>query len=339
MKKTTIFILLAIMLAFIAAGCAPSASEPSSEPPKASESTAQTESATASEKKIVIGVSLGTVQDVFDRVLLTGINQFLDENKDKVETIVSEAKGDENTQLTNVDQLINSKVDILLLWPLAQDSLSSAVLKANEAGIPVVCVNTFTNEGEFVYVGSDDVDAGIIQGNWLIENIPQNAKYCYLVGPPGHSAQLGRRKGLEQTFIKERPDVTKLAEQIGEWKREKALSITEDWIKAFPDMNVIVSQNDNMILGSIEAARTVGKLKDIITVGVDATEEACIKIKEGELTMSVFQNAKLQGYKSMEVCLQIAQKTWNGGDKLIIPFEAVDKSNVDKYIEFYATTK
>lgn len=287
------------------------------------------------QEKVLIGVSLQNTGDVFDRILYEGMMEYGEEHKDEVELQILNAQGDVNVQLTNVDQLINSKVKAIVLWPRDVDALTPAVEAANAAGIPVVCVNTRTNGGEYIYVGSDDYQAGIIQGEWLAENLPENAKFCYPMGPIGHSGQIGRKKGLNEVLAEKRPDVEMLAEQTAEWDRAKAMNITDDWLKSFPEVSAIVSQNDNMALGAIEAVRTADKLDSIIVVGTDATEEACNSIKAGDLSMSVFQNARNQGYCSADVALGLAKGTYQDGD-MDIPFEAVDAGNVDEYLKQYA---
>lgn len=336
MKKLLATLLILAMCLSFAACAANTDAEPAKQPESATpaaEATAAPESA-APQKKILIGISLGNMGDVFDRILYDGMMKYAEENKDKVELQVLNAQGDMSMQITNVDQLLNSKIDVLLLWPWDMDGGTPAVQNANAKNVPVICVNTRTSGGEFIYVGSDDIVAGRIQGEWLAANLPENATYCYFMGPIGHSGQIGRKQGLEEVLGAKRPDVKKLAEQTGQWDRAKALDIADDWLKAFPEVTAFVSQNDNMALGIIEALRTSNKLGSIMVVGTDATSEACGSIKNGELSMSVFQNAEKQGYKSVEVAYLTALSQWTSGD-YDIPFEPVDAKNVDQYIEMY----
>lgn len=334
MKKqicTILAVLLCAVMFLSACGSNSSTPAPSTSVPDGS--TSETPAG-----KIKIGASFGSSGDVFDRILYEGMQQFMDENESKVDFQMLNALGDTNVQLTNVDQLIASGIDVLILWPYDVNALTPAVEKANEKGIPVVCVNTKTTGGEFVYVGSDDVSAGRIQGEWLAENLPENASYCYFMGPIGHSGQIGRKQGLEEVLAEKRPDVTKLAEQTGNWQRDKAMDIANDWMKSFPEVTAFVSQNDNMALGIIEALRSANKMDDIIVVGTDATEEACGSIKNDELAMSVYQNAWEQGSKSAEIAYKTALGEWDGTD-YEIPFEAVDAANVDEYIAMYESMK
>lgn len=284
-------------------------------------------------EKMLIGVSLYTTGDVFDRILYEAMLEYADENSDKMELMVLNAQANVNTQLSEVEQLVNSGCDAIVMWPGDVDGCSPAALQVNEAGIPLVCVNTSTTEGEYVYVGSDDYESGYMQGGWLAENLPENATYCYLMGPIGHSGQIGRKKGVEDA-LEERTDVTMLAEMTGEWDRAKGMNITDDWLKAHPDVTAIVSQNDNMALGAVEAVRTANKQDDVIVVGTDATAEACASIAAGDLEMSVYQNAHDQGYNCIRVACGLVDGTLHGEDYLI-PYVPVTQDNVEEYIAMY----
>lgn len=334
-KEKKILNLLALMLVMVLmlSGCGKSNGNDSLKADTGSEDTDQ-----KGTEKVLIGVSMGYITDVFDMTMYNGILEFGEKNKDKAELQILNAQGDMNMQLTNVDQLITSKADVILIKPIDMDALTPAVVKANESSIPVVCVNTRTNGGDYVYVGSDDIEAGRIQGEWLAENLPQDATYCYIMGLMGHSGQIGRKKGLEGVLGADRPDVKMLSEQSANWDRSKALTIAEDWLKAYPDVTAIISQDDEMALGAIEALRTANKLESVLVIGIDATEEACLGIKAGELKMSVFQNAQKQGYEGAQTAYKIALDEWNGDD-VVIPFELVDETNVDEYIAFYKEAK
>ncbi len=91
-----------------------------------------------------------------------------------------------STEFTQIEDLITQQVDAIIMIPVDQEASQAAAEVVNEAGIPLILVNTrFTDDfgGDYVtYVGSDDTEAGQIQGEYLAEALPDGGKVIYLVG-------------------------------------------------------------------------------------------------------------------------------------------------------------
>jgi ABC-type sugar transport system, periplasmic component len=122
-----------------------------------------------------------------------------------------------------------------------------------------------------------------------------------------------------------------LADQTANWKRDQAMSLVESWILAYPNLNGILAENDDMAMGAVQAIQSANKGDQIKVSGIDAIPDALQAVKAGTELNSVFQDAKSQGTKSVDVAL-----AWAQGQKqdksVIIPFQLVTKDNVDKYI-------
>lgn len=104
-----------------------------------------------------------------------------------------------------------------------------------------------------MYCGSNDEDAGKLQAEYCIENLPENAKVLYMSGTLGMNHTTLRMNGFKDLLAAERPDVTIIAEQDGNYDRAKGMQITEDWIQSYDEFDAIVCANDQMALGAIEA--------------------------------------------------------------------------------------
>lgn len=237
-------------------------------------------------------------------------------------------EGDINNQIALLDQCIVDKVDVICMMPIDADAMVDSVKKVNEAGIPLIEWGSTTNGGEYSFVGSNDYDAGRMMGDWLAENLPQNAKTCMLMGIPGQSGTTLRSEGIKDG-LKARPDVEMLAEQTGNWSREEGMTVMEDWLQMYEQIDAIISHNDEMALGAAEAIKGSGR-QGIITTGVDAIDDACKAIREGTLTMSIFQDGVSQGKKIYEVCKEL-QAGGELEDEYLIPYVVVTKENVDTF--------
>ncbi len=277
----------------------------------------------------VIGFTFHSSRVTFQKMLL---DEFLDAASDYPEVTVNviDPEVDIERQLSAIETFIAQGVDVIVASPLDFDGSVPGVLSANSAGIPYIAMNTMVGGGDFVYAGSADVEAGMLQGEYLIDVLPQNAKILYLRGQEGMFHTGERRRGLQEALLDKRPDITLLAEQTANYHRTEGMQVMEDWIQAFPDFDAVVAANDEMALGAIEALKGADMLEGIIVCGIDANPDAIASVRAGEMTMTVLQDAPAQARKAFEVAMKAIR-----GEELdseyIIPFQSITLENVDEY--------
>jgi inositol transport system substrate-binding protein len=322
-KKIISLFLLIGMVMLAVAGCGSTASNTSSESKSAA--------APAEAKKFVVGYSNLADTDVFTKFRKDEFDKYVKADPN-VKVIYTDANGDINKQLDQIDNFIAQKVDAMVLVPVDYDGIVPGVKKANEAGIPVIALGIESNGGNYTFVGSQNLDAGRMQGEFMKENLPQNAKILYLQGTPGLSHSTERWNGFKEALLDQRSDVTVLANLSGNYERAKGMQITEDWIQTFPQFDAIIAANDQMALGAIQALKTANRLVGVLVSGVDGTPDANNAIKAGEMAQSVFQNAAGQAEKAYQT-LQDIMKGQTPPKEALVPFESITKDNVDKYLK------
>jgi ABC-type sugar transport system substrate-binding protein len=242
-------------------------------------------------------------------------------------------------ELDQVENLITKKVDLIIMIPIDQKTSQAAAKLINKASIPLVQLNTkftddfATNGGKFVtYVGSDDTDAGKIEGQYLVDLLPQGGNVIYLVGQYG-GASTERRKAGFYSVIKDHPNLKVVTELQEHGSRAEAKTITENLLQKYPkgQIQALVAQNDEAALGAssaIQAADRLGEFK--VLIGVDGSKPALDAVAAGTLTATVFQDAVGQGTQAMAV----ASKTLAGetvDPQYVIPFKLVTKDNVSSF--------
>lgn len=105
-----------------------------------------------------------------------------------------------------------------------------------------------------------------------------------------------------------------------------------NWLSSGGDVDVVFANNDEMAIGAIQALKSVGSdMNDVIVVGVDATQDALLSMSQGELDITVFQNAKAQGGGALDAALELARGE-DVDQKVYIPFELVTPSNMADYL-------
>jgi inositol transport system substrate-binding protein len=320
-KKLNMFLVSVVIVALLAACGAPAAPATPAGLPTEPEG----------EKKITIGVSM-----LFDDLWLTTLRDAMTAyaaTQPGVELVMVDSKEDVATQLGQVENFISQKVDAIVLIPANTDAADPMTKAAQDAGIPLVYVNRLpSNLPEGVsYVGSNSIDAGIMQAEWLAEKLGGKGNVVIMNGNLAQEAAQKRTEGEKQVFAKF-PDIHIIKEDTGNWSRDQGLALMENWLASGDQIDAVASNNDEMAIGAIQAIEAAGKLGEILVGGVDASPDALQEMDKGRLNVTVFQNAKGQGEGGIKAAIalakgeQIEQITW-------VPFELVTPENYKDYMK------
>jgi len=313
-KKVNLFLVLVMLLSVLSA-CAPAAA-----PTEAS-----------GDKPIKIGVSM-----LFDDLWLTTLRDAMTEyaaTQPGVELIMVDSKEDVATQLGQVENFVAQKVDVIVLIAANTDAADPMTKAAQDAGIPLVYVNRIpSNLPEGIsYVGSDSIEAGIMQAEWLAEKLGGKGNVVIMNGNLAQEAAQKRTEGEKQVFAKY-PDIHIIKEDTANWSRADGLALMENWLSTGDQIDAVASNNDEMAIGALQAIEAAGKLGEILVGGVDASPDALQEMDKGRLNVTVFQNAKGQGEGGIKVAIALArgetvdQITW-------IPFVLVTPENYKEYMQ------
>jgi inositol transport system substrate-binding protein len=279
--------------------------------------------------KFVVGYANMADTDVF---VTARKNAFIEAAKSDpaVEVNFSDANNDASKQLDQIDNFIAQKVNAIVVVPVDYQGIVPGVEKANAAGIPVIALGIQSAGGKYTFVGSKNIDAGRLQGEFMKANLPKDAKILYLEGTPGLSHTQERKKGFEEAVG--RSDVTTIASLSANYDRAEGMKVTEDWIQSFPKFDGIIAANDQMALGALEALKGADRLKGVLISGVDGVPDALTAIKAGEMSQTIFQDAVGQAKAAFEVVEGIKKGEQPPAEKLV-PFASITKENVDQFIK------
>ncbi|AHK05058.1 sugar ABC transporter substrate-binding protein (plasmid) [Agrobacterium tumefaciens] len=279
--------------------------------------------------KFVVGYANMADTDVF---VMARKNAFVEAAKSDadIEVNFSDANNDASKQLDQIDNFIAQKVNAIVVVPVDYQGIVPGVEKANAAGIPVIALGIQSAGGKYTFVGSKNIDAGRLQGEFMKANLPKDAKILYLEGTPGLSHTQERKKGFEEALG--RSDVTTLASLSANYDRAEGMKVTEDWIQSFPKFDGIIAANDQMALGALEALKGANRLKGVFISGVDGVPDALTAIKAGEMSQTIFQDAAGQAKAAFEVVEGIKKGEQPPAEKLV-PFASITKENVDQFIK------
>jgi inositol transport system substrate-binding protein len=287
----------------------------------------------AKKDKIIIGFSMPSFDDKWLSYMLNAAQEKAKEYTD-AEVIFTDAKLDSAKQLGQIENFIAQGASAIIVCPVDSDATAPYTQVCKEAGIPLIGVNRFFANMEDLtgFVGSDSKAAGRLQMEYLGEQMKGKGNLAIIRGGDGHEASRNRTAGVKEIISSKYPDIKVVTEQNGKWFREVGMMLMENWIQTKMEINAVACNNDEMAIGAIMALKEANMLDKVLVAGVDATPDALVYVKSGELTVTVFQNATGQGAGAVEMAYDVAngktvEKIKN------IPFELVTKDNVETYIK------
>jgi ABC-type sugar transport system substrate-binding protein len=252
-----------------------------------------------------------------------------------VKIIEVDAKNDTNVELSNVENLLQQKIDLLLFEGASLKASGASIEAANKANIPVVHFNILAEGGNYVtFVGSNQIDSGITMGKQIVKLYKELGKPTlngiYMRGIAGYITDEIRNQGVKDT-LKEAGIADKIVwtEQYADFSRGKAQSVAESILNKSQDYDFVIANGDDMILGALGAVKSAGLLGKVrLYCSVDGLPEVLDGIKAGEIVSTVFQNPEGQGAGGIMAATMYLDGRKDLPKQILIPFVLTDKSNV-----------
>jgi inositol transport system substrate-binding protein len=287
--------------------------------------------------ELKIGVSMAMFDDNFLTSLRNGIEAAAKDQKVSVQ--IEDGKNEVGTQLNQIQNFIASGVDAIIVNPVDTDATVSMSADAEAAGIPLVYVNRQPVNVDMLpknqaFVASNEVDSGTMQTQEVCRLMKGKGNVVVMMGELSNQAAIQRTKDIHDVIATPECSGMKIiAEQTAEWSRTKGNDLMTNWLSAGMEFDAVISNNDEMAIGAIQALKASGrKMDSVIVAGVDATPDALAAMKAGDLDVTVFQSANGQGRGAVDVAVKLAQGK-EVGHKVWVPFELVVPSNLGKFLK------
>jgi ribose transport system substrate-binding protein len=264
-------------------------------------------------KDVTIGLSMKTLSAPYFVAQLKVIEQEVKSRGMKF--IYVDAQDDILRQVANVEDLLARGIDLLIMNPLDPNALVMATKTAARAGVPVIIIDSSIDpEAEIVTtIQSNNLRNGELVGEWLVKQMDgKRINACVLSGAQGNPVGKERRQGVFRGIIEGQLrtlGATKFDLQMqgwGNWTYEGGLTAMEDMIVANPDINVLISEQDAMALGAMQAVREAGKEDQILIVSAaDGQKEAFEMIKNGDFGATGLNDPELISKKAVDIAIRV----------------------------------
>ncbi|MDB1110845.1 sugar ABC transporter substrate-binding protein [Pseudomonas extremaustralis] len=285
-------------------------------------------------------LKIGVSMSQFDDTYLTNVREYMDKHAksypkgDGVQLQFEDARADVVKQLSQVENFISQKVDAIIVNPVDTASTARISKSAIEAGIPLVYVNRRPDQKDLpkgvAAVTSDDEEAGRLQMQYIADKLGGKGKIVILLGDLANNSTTNRTKGIKEVLAKY-PGIKIEQEQTGIWLRDRGMTLVNDWLTQGREFNAVLTNNDEMAIGAAMALKSAGtKPGSVLIAGVDGTPDGLNAISKGEMTVSVFQDAKGQGVGSLEAARKMARHE-TIEQNIVIPFKLITPDNVKDF--------
>ncbi len=215
----------------------------------------------------VIGFSQCTTEDVWRIAMHDEMKREL-AFYPEVELIIKNAENSSEKQITQINELISSGIDLLIVSPNEVDPITPLVEEIFYKGIPVIIVDRRINSDIYTsYVGSDNYEIGKSAGEYASEILDGRGNIIEISGLKGSSPAINRSRGFIEG-ISDYSDIQVIAEIDGQWEKEYVALKLPTVLEKFPQVDLIYAHNDRMALGAYKWVKEAG-LTAVKILGID----------------------------------------------------------------------
>ncbi|MFE9174294.1 ABC transporter substrate-binding protein [Streptomyces kebangsaanensis] len=245
--------------------------------------------------------------------------------------LTTNAQSQLSKQISDIKDMLAQGAQLLIVAPLNSDGLEPALQAAAAEHVPVITVDRKLNatacKDYVAFLGSDFVEQGKRAADAMIEVTGGKGKVAILLGASGNNVTTDRTKGFVDRIRAKAPGLEIVAQQTGEFARDKGQQVMEQLIQSKPDITAVYAENDEMGLGAVTALRGAGKKpgKDVKIISIDGTRNAVQALADGQYNGVIESNPRFG-----PLAFATAQKFFAGEaipENVIISDRAYDASN------------
>ncbi|MFB6318590.1 sugar ABC transporter substrate-binding protein [Saccharicrinis sp. FJH54] len=278
-------------------------------------------------KDVVIGISLGPNQERWQKDLDL-MTERLDYAGAKV--LVKEAQNDETVQAEQIEDLLKSNIDVLIIAPVNSETCGVIVNEAKQQypDLKVIAYDRIIKNCDLdFYVSFDNIKVGELQADYLTR-IKPTGKYAILGGSPKDNnsqlLKLGQMNILQPLITK--GDITIVLDKfVADWNADNAYEIINNYLNQGKELDAIIASSDEIAKGASRALEEHDLCRNVLLSGQDAQADACKRIAEGKQTMTVYKYIESLAHSTANIAMLMAKDepvpnsfvTMNNGEAMV----------------------
>jgi ribose transport system substrate-binding protein len=297
-----------------------------------------TEAVAQAPKKPKVALVMKSLANEFFLTMENGAKDYQKHSAARFDLITNGIKNETDTaaQINIVEQMINSKVDAIVVAPADSKALVPVVKKAVDAGIIVVNIDNRLDPDvvksknlNVPFVGPDNRQGAEKVGDYLGKQLKSGEEVGIIEGVSTTTNAQQRTAGFKDAMQKVGAKVD--STQSGEWEIDKGNAIASAMLNQYPNLKALLCGNDNMAIGAVSAVRAAGKQGKVYVVGYDNIGAIRPMLKDGRVLATADQYAAKQAVFGIDVALKAIDERKKQSDLSQVvetPVDLVTKANL-----------
>jgi ribose transport system substrate-binding protein len=246
----------------------------------------------------------------------------------KIEHFVPKQPDNVDEQKAMVDEVLKQHPDVVVFIPVDDVAMAASVRKLNDADIPVVLASN-PLPGQFItYIGADDFDIGYREAHYLFDKLGGKGQIVILEGTANAPTNRERLRGYRKALT-EAPGIKVLASVPGNYQEADGKRAMAQLLKDFPDIDALLSANDSMALGALDAMKDAGRTMTV--VGINGILPAVKEIEAGHILATVdFNMFKIGCTATIAAVRYLHHEPMP--EKVMLPADIIDKNNYKAWL-------
>jgi ribose transport system substrate-binding protein len=254
----------------------------------------------------------------------------------------ADGQDDIASQITAVEDLVASGVNVLIVNPLDPLAIVTTVNSAAKTGIPVFTIDSGIDPSAEIISGvkADNIGNGYLIGEWMaLKTGKSDVNAAIISGRQGNPVGKMKRLGFVQGFVETQlrtignSNLKIVSHGWGNWTNNGGLKAMEDILVAHPEVNLLFAENDAMAMGALKAIKEAGLAGKVLVAGVDGQKEAYQLIQSGDLGATGLNSPGVMAEIMIETIVKYLNGEKNIDKNILTPAVLITKENVDQYYD------
>ncbi len=179
---------------------------------------------------------------------------------DNVDLCFAAAYDSDERQIQQIDSLVETGIDLLIVAPNQVSTISPAIDRAYDKGIPVIVFERKTNTKKYTaYMGADNYEMGHLMGEYVATRLHEHGRIIEVMGLKGSSPAIERHNGFREA-IAQHPGIQVIATLQGDWTEPTAYNTVKQWLNKNKGekIDLVFGMNDRTAMGARKAFEQAG---------------------------------------------------------------------------------